>query len=623
MKKNISVAGVLIISSASIAVASDRTFTEVSSRSGITYSATTNTMSGGVAWIDYNSDGWQDILIASQKGANRLYMNKQDGTFANVSLPSGLQLPNQSTQGITIGDFDGDGLQDIFFTNGDQLAATDGNMNTLFRNLGNGTFADVTLQTFVDAAGVPWSSASANIDINDSFGAAFGDLNGDGYLDLYVSNWGMAGTNCINNEIYINQGPDAAGDISFRRLSSNTEGNGCSFQSILTDIDNDHDLDIFVVNDLMGTSSRNEVYRNDTPISGGDPVFTPVGSLLGLNDDITGMGIAAGDVDNDGDLDYYRAIAGNAPLSIQQSDGTFISQNLDPFPADAGKNDGTGWGTAFFDADNDGDIDLYRGNDASGFNSRPQTNYLYTNDGTGNFAAQTFTGLDGRLGGLGLAYADYDKDGDVDIIVNGGQGDVLLFNNDTLQGLSNELNTRHFATLNLKGLAPNTFAVGAKVRISSNNGTTNKIQMREVQAGSSHGSTHAMPVHFGLGDNNLIYNLVVEWPNRCNQTFPVVGLLDQETTLTQSSCISGLVLTTNGSPATGVSIFISNSNGFETTLLTDSNGFYSQTVPIDGGYVTEAQTHPVYGSFATADNSAIFFQISKEKKIRDFVQIAP
>ena len=576
------------------AFASDPVFTEVSARAGIGHVSAVNGMSGGAAWLDYNSDGWPDILIASQSGANRLYENKKDGTFTSVSQATGLELPNQPTQGIAVADYDGDGLADIFLANGDAGSYDSGDMNTLLRNLGNGIFQDVTMDVFFDTAGLPWSDPNAVIDTNDSFGAAFGDLNGDGYVDLYVSNWGQEGTTsfCVNNEAYINQGPDASGTVTFQRVAASVgiDGNGCSFQSILTDIDNDNDLDIFVVNDIVFGFPPNEVYRNDTPISGGNLVFTPIGNSLNLDNSITGMGIATGDIDSDGDLDYYRTVGGNGPLSVQQGDGTFANLDLDPLPGDSAKNDGTGWGAAFFDADNDGDIDLYRGNDKSGFGNAPDTNYLYLNDGNGGFSSQAFTGLDGRTGGLGLAYADYDKDGDIDILVNGGLGDVQLFRNDALEpgGLPRFLNTRHFVSLNLKGLPPNTSAAGAKVRLSSANGSENRTQMRELQAGSSHGSTHAATVHFGLGDHDSVTNVLVEWADRCSETVANV-FLDQETTITQSNCISGVVTTTSGTPAAGVEVLIvGERSSFYGAVYTDTNGFYSQSVPIDGYYITQA-----------------------------------
>jgi hypothetical protein len=541
----------------SLANAVQPVFTEVSAQSGIQLQAESNSMSGGIAWIDFNNDGNQDLFIPNEGGPNRLYRNEGNGQFTEIAAQAGVQNSPGASQGATVGDYDGDGNDDLFI-------ASSG-INTLYRNMGDGTFTDVTAAAALNDVG------------KRSFAASFGDVNGDGWLDLYVGHWDFQSQptlHCPDNDLYLNNGDGTFTNVSVVSGSNNP---GCAFTVPMTDFDQDGDLDLFLPNDNVAWGSQtasldNEMLRNEGYDPSGIPMFVAVGDEIGLGESLTGMGVAIGDYDNDGDLDYYRTQIGAGPLSTNDGTNNFTASVL--------SNDGgTGWGAAFFDADNDGFIDLYRGNSGSGFDGNGQPNRYYHNNGDGTFTRMEYAvGLTSINAGLGLAYADYDNDGDVDVVVHGQYGDINLFRNDTPA-------TNNWIRVELQGNAPNHRGIGSIVRLSSSNSVGTRQQLRELHAGSSHGSTHASPVLFGLGDDAVINSIVVDWPNGCTQKLSVSGV-NQVVTADQSQChaISGTVTTPDGRPVAGIQIQINDNFGFSSTTTTDANGFYSQEVT-DGTYV--------------------------------------
>lgn len=473
------------------------TFQNVSVAAGISQDATDNNNASGIGWIDFDNDGYQDLYVTNKNGPNRLYRNNGNGQFTEVGAAAGANLINQQSNGVAIGDYDSDGYDDIFVANTGP--------NTLLRNKGDGTFEDVSV-----------ISGLASEPLLDSYSASFGDMDGDGDLDLYVGTNDLGDLDgngvCSPNEAYTNNG-----DGTFSRVPASVgiDDVGCTFANVLTDFDNDNDLDLLVVNDFFGTHP-NQMYRNDTVPGSGQLTFTPVGDL-GIGHQITGMGVAVGDYDNDGDLDYYRTIIGPGYLSTNQGDGSFVSTQIGAFFGSEGPFDGTGWGAAFFDADNDGDLDLYRGNDEFTGNGN---NKYFQNNGDGTFTIMNTVGLLSTDAGLGLAIADYDNDGDMDVVVHGRYGQVNLFRNDTVS-------SDHWLKVNLKGNNPNHRGIGAKVKVVSfaDDGTVRK-QLREVHSGSSHGSTEDFRPHFGLGDHTAILNVKVTWPSGCVQklTYGTVGV---------------------------------------------------------------------------------------------------
>ena len=308
------------------------TYTEVSAAAGIIAQVENNGMSAGIGWIDYNNDGWQDLYIPAIGAPNKLYRNNANGAFTDVSATAGVELINRSGLAVSVGDYDGDGFDDLMVINSGS--------NTLFRNNGDGTFADVSV-----AAGITHSQSG------QAGAASFGDVDSDGDLDLLIGKWLVTtGTNgtCPTAVFYLNNGD---GTFTDNTTDAGLADAGCTFDNPMTDYDGDGDLDILEVNDTLGGSfPQPKVYRNDGVNAQGVPQFTAV--EIGLFDQLfTGMGIAIGDYDNDGDLDYSSPQIGASILATNNGDGTFASSLIG--------NGSTGWGSAFFDADNDGYLDLY------------------------------------------------------------------------------------------------------------------------------------------------------------------------------------------------------------------------------------------------------------------------
>ena len=568
-------------------------YTEVSASAGIAFQSETNPMAGGIAWIDFNNDGNPDIYVPNGSGPNRLYQNLGNGSFSEIAAQAGATLGSKTSLGVAIGDYNGDGNDDIFVANQ--------GINSLLRNNGDGTFTDVTAGSGLDDFG------------KRSFAASFGDIDNDGDLDIYVGHWDFQtqpDLHCPDNDLYLNNGDGTFTNVS---LESGANSPGCAFSVPLTDFDQDGDLDIFLPNDNVGWGSQtptldNEMLRNDGPNANGVPVFTSVGDLIGVGQSLTGMGAAIGDVDNDGDIDFYRTQIGSGILSINDGTNNYTSR---------GDSDGgIGWGAAFFDANNDGFIDLYRGNSGSGFGGGGQANTFWLNNGDGTFTEMAASvGLTSINAGLGLAYADYDNDGDMDVVVHGQNGDVNLFRNDTP--------AQNFVKIELKGLAGNHRGIGARVFISSTDGTSTLKQMREIHAGSSHGSSNDSRVHFGLAGQTAINYVKVIWPEGCLQKVSSVTI-NQSNVIDQSLCsnehtISGTILDQDGVPVAGVAVQVNDNFGFASTVFTNVNGVYTQTVP-NGLYIAYPMATSDY-TFATTDGSAIFVWVEGEDEVKDFTAV--
>jgi len=555
------IAGYALLSAISSPVsAALPSYTEVSAAAGISSQAEVNGMAAGIGWIDYNNDGWQDLYVPAAAAPNRLYRNNGDGTFTDVAATAG--VTGGGSLAVSTGDYDGDGFDDLLIVGS--------GTNTLFRNKGDGTFEDVSV-----TAGLTHSQSG------QAGAASFGDVDGDGDLDLQIGKWFIITTpvvTCPTPVFYLNNGD---GTFTDKTIEAGLADAGCTFDNPMTDYDGDGDLDILEVNDtLVGTFPQPKVYRNDGVNAQGIPQFTAV--EIGLFDGLfTGMGIALGDYDNDGDLDYSMPQIGTGILSTNNGDGTFTSSAIG--------SGGKGWGAAFFDADNDGYLDLYRGNTNSGFSPPSgQSNQFLVNNGDGTFTTDVLqqAGLESIDAGLGMAAADYDNDGDIDIVVHGYLGAVNLYRNDTV-------NTNNWVEFSLAGLAPNHRAIGARVTIVSTNGTDIMTQVREVGVGGGHGSSKALPVLFGLGDHNQINSVAVKWPGGCRQVYhPVVNQIQ---TLNEQAChtVSGTVAKPNGTPVKGIQIQIADNFGLSTYVTSDVNGFYSALVP-NGTYIVYGSPAPNY-----------------------------
>jgi hypothetical protein len=405
--------------------------------------------------------------------------------------------------------------------------------NVLFHNEGGAGFQDVTAVTNVGDEGNGQS-------------AAWGDYDNDGYLDLYVVNWSCV-PDCDpvdfaaqQDVLYHNNGDGTFTDVSSTLIYPKLLGAG--FAASFVDYDNDRDLDIYVINDEFQNPIGNVLFRNDGAGCGGW-CWHDVSAESGTDVVLSGMGIAVGDYDNDLDLDFYFSNMLNAfSLLANQGDGTFVDQ-AKAAGVHFGWTNTVGWGTGFFDYDNDGWLDLYLattefvqrelGQDPEGMHFA-QPNYLFRNNQDGTFS-------DVWLGqaepSKGFAYADYNNDGWLDLIVSNWNEGFRLYRN---RGGDAEGN--HWLTLALSGAGPiNLDAIGSRVTITTEDG---RKMMQEVKCGSSLGAGDDTRLHFGLGSAKQA-SVEVVWPNGETAVFPNIAA-DQIQPITYGSQAAGSPMTQPG-----------------------------------------------------------------------------
>lgn len=405
-------------------------------------------MGQGVAWGDYDNDGDQDIFLARYTGqANRLFSNNGDGTFGSV-YASPFNVVG-STRGVGWGDYDNDGMLDLYCTN-----FYEGNQ--LIHNDGFGVFSDATT-TPLDNAGY-------------GQGSAWLDYDNDGYLDIYF-------VNRLSPAVLLrNNGDGTFSDATTSPLSYRY-GNGM----ITTDYDDDGDIDIYI----SGNGEPNKLFRNEgsgTFVDVSPAVFTDSGSELSA---------AWGDYDNDGDPDLYTCNMVSAnQLFRNDGGGVFVDVTNGPL-SNAGRNSSAAWA----DYDLDGDLDLY----ATAWSG--SANRLMRND-DGVFVDVTSGDLGNMDSATGVAWGDYDGDGDPDIyLANFGQANCLLRNQ---QDTGN-----HWLQVKLVGTVSNRAAIGSRIWLYAGG----KVQMRDVLGGTGWYSQDSLVKTFGLGAESFIDSLIIRWPS--------------------------------------------------------------------------------------------------------------
>ena len=464
-------------------------------------------MGGGLCWLDYNHDGRLDLFVvnsytdanaplwADHGGLPRsaLFENV-GGRFANVSRRSHANIAAQGN-GCVAADFNGDGHTD--------LLVTTNTYNVLLWNNGNGTFTNGTKAAGIDAFGTfGWHT-----------GAAVADVNGDGRPDVFVS--GYADVNAPTNSsggfplvykafrdlLYVNQGPDARGHSRFKdvALRAGIERSHVdhSLGAAFADVNGDGRPDLYVANDL----DPNRLYLNepDGPLSFR---FVDVGSRDGVADPNAGMGIAAQDYSGDGRPDLFVTNSRTQGHAAFSTTGRSAYANVKDVFAPAVGTDGTGWGVSWVDLANNGRQGLVLANGAIPVMSLKKDAGPVTvveNLGGGRFAdASAAVGLKpGPLvNGRGVAAADYDNDGRMDVAINSIGGKLILLHNTGATG--------HWLEVDLAGFAP-----GAVVTAVLPDG---RRLVRQIQAGSSYLSSEDPRAHFGLGRATKVKELIVRWP---------------------------------------------------------------------------------------------------------------
>ncbi|WP_091607593.1 CRTAC1 family protein [Maribacter dokdonensis] len=483
------------------------TFVDVTEHAGIEhqYEVYEGTFGGGVTVFDFNNDGFEDLYITSGIQADRLYLNKGNGTFEDVFKGSGLEVTNEYvTQGVVSADINKDGFRDLFITT---ITTTDGKnvipraKNLLFLNNGNATFTDVTKTYGLEE----FNSFST--------GPSFGDINADGYPDLFVGNYFQEFTGKLG--IIKDATIVSANQTARSYLLKNNEGKsfknvyddyglghkGFGFGGVFTDFDNDQDQDLLVNQDFGYKAVPNFLYQNEYP----NYRFEDVSQQTKMDLKINAMGAAVGDYNGDGWMDYYVTNIKFNMLMENQGNGN-------PF-VDKAKELGTynlaiSWGANFADFDHDEDLDLFVSNGDLNPNCTPMGNFYFENN------ANTYTEKGRELAindygiGRGSVIFDMDNDGDMDLLVVN-QKPILnypiasttrLFRNDTARG--------NWLKIALKGVQAESNGIGSRVTVIANG----KKFIREIDGGgSSHISQNSVIAHVGLGTTTKIDSVIVNW----------------------------------------------------------------------------------------------------------------
>ena len=471
--------GLLLTASMSaIAVASAAAqipFTEEAQLRGVSYiTDQQNDFGEGMAFVDLDDDGDPDlVLLGRADGLVGVYENNGSGFFTDRSATSGIPAVPHST-GVIAADYDRDGDLDLFISQGYDTLNKPGSVtpNLLMRNDGGFQFTDVTAEAGVGDAG-------------PAYGCAWGDYDGDGLLDLYVSNRFMP------NLLYHNLGNGTFEEVA--QTLGVDRGDDPTFQSAFFDFDHDGDADLYVANDKANcTAYSNHFFEN---VRGS---FVDITETSGTEACVWSMCIAIGDFNHNGHQDMYvtNLPQGNA-LLINQGDGTFTREEL---PANVASY-AIGWGSVFFDYDNDGHLDLYVCNVLA-------NNRLYRHDG--QWPCNDLSGVlgvDDAQDSYTVAVADIDNDGDLDMAVQNTDEPVHLY-------INHEGELRRWAKFDVRGEGESRYAVGANVRVCAGG----VWRLREVIAGCNYLAQNDLTVHVGMDQAQVIDELQVDWPGGQSRT---------------------------------------------------------------------------------------------------------
>jgi hypothetical protein len=447
--------------------------------------------SAGAAWGDVDDDGLVDLFLPQQEAPAQLWIQQPGGSFVEEAAARGAQNLDRIGIGAVFADYDNDGDQDLY-------AVNDG-PNRLYENDGAGVFTDVAESAGVEDPG-PGSSA------------AWGDYDGDGLLDLYVANYFRCPSERSDDVLYHNEGDGTFTEVT-ELLQAEGTTNGLGFQAAWLDYDGDGDLDLYLANDYIGHSVPNILWRND---GAGGPLgwrFTNVSDASGTGVAMNSMGIGIADYDRDLDLDLAVSNIGSTKLFTNAGSGGFSDQAEAARVARPSQRAGVPsvtWGLAFADFNNDGWEDLYVAAGSLSADPEPQPNAVFANGGEGGFYDLSAPSLADDPGvSRGIAFADYDRDGRMDIYVVNQGGQPHLFRNVTT-------GAGHWLEVDLTGTTSNTDACGAWLEADLPGGGT---LARHVFCGSvGLGSGSDSVVHFGLGEATQVDELRIRWPSGTVET---------------------------------------------------------------------------------------------------------
>ncbi len=459
-----------------------QSFSNVAPSLGITGGYGSYTLAaGGVSFVDFDLDGLDDLTFCTMN-TQPMKFYKNTGTSFTLVDPPYVDNTQQTKQALWA-DIDNDGDLDLF------IVAFDG-YSRLYQNTGSMTFTEIT-----SSAGLPTGT-------NKTFGANFGDYDRDGFLDLYVTNYGIngAGGYGLPNFLYHNNGDLTFTDVTTATGTSN--GNQQSFCSTFFDYDNNGTSDLYVVNDRF--DFPNALYAVST-----NGTFTDVSDTSGSDIQIWAMNGGVGDYNNDGYLDVYVTnshIGGNHSwLMHNHGDGTFA----DSAAAAGVLFNRFGWGGNFFDFDNDCDEDLYVCCSQFGLNGSP--NAMYVNQGTGVYTEPLFA--TGGLGGIDTmhsfsnAIGDYNNDGKLDIVVSNAKWGTIEY--PFVLWKNEESNSNNWLKINLTGQQSNRDAVGTMLEFWI--GCTKYI--RFTYTSNAFLCQNARTITFGLGTATALDSLKIIWPS--------------------------------------------------------------------------------------------------------------
>ena len=504
----------------------------------------------GVAILDYDNDGWPDIFLVNgvplpeagaKSGAavtSHLLHNNHDGTFTDVTRGSGLTDAGWG-QGACVGDYDNDGLEDMFVTGYGK--------NRLYHNEGHGHFKEVAESAGVEGTGKEWGT-----------GCAFVDYDRDGKLDIAEANYvhfdlaktpkpgsesgctwkgapvmcGPRGLPFAPNILFHNVGGGRFENVSKASGFEKSPGHYC-FSVTTLDYNEDGWPDIFIACD----STPSILYRNNH-----DGTFTDVGAETGVafNEDgreQAGMGSTAGDYDGDGHVDLFKTNFSDDTSTLYHASGDGTFSDVTAASGLSIHTEALGWGAMFADVDNDGFPDLlvvnghvYPEVDAAHLGSRfKQPRFLYSNTGDGHFRDVSKTsgpGLTEPLSGRGLAIADLWNDGRLEAVVNNLSDRPMLLVNEAK-------NANHWLGLQLVGSRSVRDAIGARVTLRGTQDGKTRVWVDEVRSGSSYSSSSDLRLHFGLGSRPGLTDVEVRWPAGEVERFPPPAALDHLVVLTE------------------------------------------------------------------------------------------